>query len=241
MPHITTRATSGAVAFSAFGALLALMSVAAFWKPYFSHPARITEIYVHTHVLFVGLWMSALVTQPLLIRRGRYDLHRKVGQASFALAPLVGLSALLLAHSRFSRMDDATLARSLFTLYLPLMSITGFLASYGLAVAFRRRRAAHAAFMLGTALALIDPIAVRLVFFYTAAGEVHWVYDAIGIALVGTTLTILIVLSRHVPRARAAFAVLLVLFGMLSAGWVTLARTEAWAVFARWFVDLPLT
>jgi hypothetical protein len=237
----TTARRSGIAAFSAFCALLAVLSVVAFWKPYFSILTRVTENYVHLHVFFVGLWMSALVAQPLLIRRARIDLHRAVGRASFVLAPLVALTALLLAHSRFSRMDEPTLARSLFTLYLPLMSVTGFVASYVLAIAYRRHRAAHAAFMLGTALALIEPIAVRLIFFYTSVGDVHWLYDVVGIALVATILTVLIALSRNAPRARNAFAALLVLFGTLSAGWFTLARSDAWTAFARWFVDLPLT
>ena len=69
----------------------------------------------------------------------------------------------------------------------------------------------------------------------------HWIYDVIGIALVGAMLTILIMLSGNVPPARNAFVVLLVLFGTLSAGWFTLARTAGWATLARWFVDLPLT
>jgi hypothetical protein len=238
---INRRASSSTVAFSALGATLLLVSIAAFWKPYFSHLTSVTEPYLHGHVFFVALWMAALIAQPLLIRARRLDLHRTIGRASFALAPLVALSALLLSHSRFSRMDDATLARSLFTLYLPLAATVAFLVSYGLAVAFRRQRAAHAAFMLGTAFALVDPIAVRLIFFYTPAGEVHWIYDIIGIAIVGTILTILIVKSRHEPRARNAFVTLLALFGTLSAGWFTLARTHGWASFARWFVDLPLT
>jgi hypothetical protein len=234
-------ATRSTAAFSAFGAILLLVSVAAFWKPYFSHPASVAEPYVHGHVFFVGLWMSALIAQPLLIRARRFDLHRAVGRASIGLAALVAVSALLLAHSRFNRMDEATLARSLFTLYLPLMSTAAFLGSYGLALACRRRRSAHAAFMLGTALALIEPIAVRLIFFYTSAGEVHWIYDIIGIALAGTILMICIALAGNLPGARNAFVVLLILFATLSAGWFTLARTEAWAAFARWFVDLPLT
>lgn len=232
---------SAPLAFSLLGAFLVLASVAAFWTPYFSNPLRIREVYLHAHVVFVALWMSALIAQPLLIHVRRYDLHRAIGRASFALAPAVGLTALLLAHSRFSRMDDGTLANAGYTLYLPLMSITGFLASYALAIAFRRRRAAHAVFMLGTALALIEPIAVRLIFFYTTVGEVHWIYDVIGIVLVAAILIGLIVGFEDAPGARTALAVLLVLFGMLSAGWFTLARTSAWAALARWFVDLPLT
>jgi hypothetical protein len=245
MPRDVTRMSSGVshstFAFSAAGAMLAVLAFAAFWTPYFSHPISITEPYVHAHVFCVALWMAALIVQPLLIRAGRYDLHRAIGRASFAFAPLVGISALLLAHSRFSRMDEATLARSAASLYLPLMSTTAFVVTYALAVAFRRHRAAHAAFMLGTAFSLVDPIAARLIFFYTPAGEVHWTYDVVGIAVVGTILTLLIVKSRDVPRERDAFVALLVLFGTLSTGWFTLARTQGWAAFARWFVDLPLT
>jgi hypothetical protein len=70
---------------------------------------------------------------------------------------------------------------------------------------------------------------------------VHWIYDVVGIAVVGTVLSALIVLSRELPRARFALVALLVLFGTLSAGWFTLARTDGWARFARWFLDLPLT
>ena len=87
----------------------------------------------------------------------------------------------------------------------------------------------------------MDPIAARLIFFYTSAGEVHWIYDVVGIAVVGTVLSALIVLSRELPRARFSLVALLVLFGTLSAGWFTLARTDGWARFARWFLDLPLT
>jgi hypothetical protein len=236
-----TPAGSSTVVFSAAGAALVLISIVAFWKPYFSHPASVAEPYVHAHVFFVALWMGALIVQPMLISARRRDLHRAIGRASYALAPLVGLSALLLAHSRFSRMDAARLAAESFTLYLPLMSTAAFLVSYGLAMACRRHRAAHAAFMSGTAFALVDPIAVRLIFFYTPAGAVHWIYDVTSIVLVGTALAILIVLSRDAPRARNAFLTLLVLFAGLSAGWFTLARTAQWETFAHWFVQLPLT
>lgn len=234
-------ASGSAVAFSAVATVLVPVSIVAFWTPYFSHLTGVTERYVHAHVVFVALWMSALIAQPLLIRARRLDLHRAIGKVSFALAPLVGITALLLAHSRFRRMDEATLASSLFSLYLPLMSTTAFLVSYALAVVYRRQWAAHAAFMSGTAFALVDPIAVRLIFFYASAGEVHWIYDVIGIALVGAALVLLVVLTRGVPRARNAFLVLLVLFGTLSFGWFTVSTTDAWATFARWFVDLPLT
>jgi hypothetical protein len=59
MTRDTSGAISSTVAFSAAGASLAVVSIAAFWKPYFSHPASVAEPYVHVHVFFVALWMSA--------------------------------------------------------------------------------------------------------------------------------------------------------------------------------------
>ena len=190
-----------------------------------------------------GEWLAlaASLTGVLLITRPAFLF----GGAASDIPPWQALIAL--GGAAFSGSAYATIRRmpmerpEVVVLYLPLMSTTAFLASYGLALSFRRYWAAHAAFMLGTALALVEPIAVRLIFFYTSAGEAHWIYDVVGIALVGTVLSILIVVSRDVPRARSALVALLVLFGTLSAGWFTLARTDGWARFARWFVDLPLT
>jgi hypothetical protein len=65
---VRTHELRSTVAFSAAAGALLLLSVAAFSKPYFSHPISITEPYVHTHVFFVALWLSALIAQPLLIR-----------------------------------------------------------------------------------------------------------------------------------------------------------------------------
>ncbi|MGD9902096.1 MAG: hypothetical protein AB7U83_01400 [Vicinamibacterales bacterium] len=233
--------TDGPRAFSLFIGGLVVLALLAFWTPYFSRITLVSEPYVHLHVVLVVLWMAMLIGQPLLIRARRLALHRSIGRASFGLAPAIAVSALLLAHSRFSRMDAPAFDRAAYSLWLPVMATVAFLGSYGLAITYRRRMAAHAVFMLGTGLSLVDPILVRLIFFYTPAGETHWIYDVVAIAVITGVLTPVMLRGDRSGHARPATAVLLGLFALLTLGWLTLARTDAWAAFARWFVALPLT
>lgn len=230
----------GTLPFALLAAVLALASLLAFWPPYFSKFATLADVRLHAHVGFVVLWMAALIAQPLLIRARRFEQHRLVGRLSFALAPLVVVSAMLLSHARFSAAPAEDFALHARFFYLPVQATVGFALSYALAIAFRRRRKVHAAFMLGTALALIDPIAARIILFYTDTADDHWIYDYIAFAISGPILLILLALARSSP-ARLAFAALLALFACLQIGWLTLSRTTLWRDFAAWFVALPLS
>jgi hypothetical protein len=120
-------------------------------------------------------------------------------------------------------------------------STVAFFGCYAAAIAFRRSMAVHAVFMLGTGLSLLDPILVRLIFFFTSAGPVHWIYDVIAITVIVLILVPVIVLSDRGGRTRRAAAALLGLFALFTAGWLTLARTDAFKAFTHWFVALPLT
>jgi uncharacterized membrane protein len=225
--------------FSLFVGGLFVAALVAFWTPYFSRLARVPETYVHLHVVLVVLWMAMLIGQPLLIRARRPGLHRRIGRVSFVLAPAVAASALLLAHSRFTRMDAPAFEAAAHSLWLPAMATMAFFGCYVLAIAYRRRTAVHAIFMLGTGLSLIDPILARLIFFYTPAGETHWTYDVGAIAVITLVLTPVMLVGGR--GARRAAAVLLGLFALVTLGWLTLARTDAWSAFAHWFIALPLT
>ena len=54
----------------------------------------------HLHAITATLWMLMLVAQPLAIRTKRLTLHRRLGRTSYALAPVVLMSMVLLAHSK---------------------------------------------------------------------------------------------------------------------------------------------
>jgi hypothetical protein len=136
---------------------LLLVAVVAFWPSYLSTLSTASG-YTHLHAVTAATWMLMLVVQPLAIRNRQLGWHRALGRASYAVAPLVVISMVLLAHSK---MPNAP-ASELPGFYVPLSLAGLFALSYVLAIINRRTIALHARFMVCTALTLIDPVGVRL-------------------------------------------------------------------------------
>lgn len=113
---------------------LAVLAVPAFWPGYLSTLPGGSDVYVHAHALAGASWLALLVAQPLLLRSGHARWHRRLGRLSWGLAPCFVLSAVLLAHARFSRMDATRFAAEAYTLYLPLSAALLFACAYALAM-----------------------------------------------------------------------------------------------------------
>jgi hypothetical protein len=45
--------------------------------------------FMHTHAVVMGTWLSLLLTQSVLVARGRVALHRQLGMASFVMVPVI--------------------------------------------------------------------------------------------------------------------------------------------------------
>jgi hypothetical protein len=177
----------------------------------------------------------------VLIRTGRRGAHRALGKVSYLAAPLFLLSGLLLAHYRFSRMEEATFASEAYTLYLPLSVSLLFLVAYVLALVHRRKAALHGCFMLCTALLLVDPVVARALAFHVVQLPEFWHYQIITFAI---ELVILLALLRALPRRsaeRRSFARFATMFGAVQLLWFVAPRSAAWLSFAEWFRRLPLT
>ena len=135
------------------------IAVIAFWPSYLSRPFT-ADRYTHVHAITATLWMLMLVAQPLAIRTKRLTLHRRLGRSSYALAPVVLMSMVLLAHSKTHGVGVAQNVE----IYVPLSLTAVFALSYTLGILTRRTLALHARFMVCTALTLIDPVLVRMMF-----------------------------------------------------------------------------
>lgn len=216
------------------------LSVLAFWPLYFARLPGGPELLAHLHLAGVAGWFALLVSQPILIGRGRFALHRRVGRASYLLAPYLAVTSLLLAHSRFDRMPPETFAAEGHSLYLPLIAVILFLASFALAIRHRRRALLHSRFMVGTAFAFFDPIVARLLYFYSPLPPGPVLYPLIGFGLADLGLLWLLLADRS-SEGRKAFRILLPMFLAGHVGWFTFAQTAAWRRFSEWFTQLPLT
>lgn len=181
-----------------------------------------------------------LVAQPMAIRARRLAFHRMVGRASYVLAPLVLVSMVLLAHSRIRSAGAEAYATQTYVLYLQASLAVVFAFSYGSAILKRRDTGLHARFMVCTGLTLIDPVAIRLMFWIDPTPT--WNYQWFTFGLTDIVLIMLIWQERHRAAPRAVFKAMLVVFVLAQLPAVLgLTGTPLWQAFAGWFAALPLT
>ena len=132
--------------------LMLLGVVLGFWPSYFMALPS-TRLSLHAHGLFMLLWMGTLIAQATLFRTGQMDWHRRVGRASYAVAPLLVVFGFVVIHDFLVR--EGSGAAALQTLTLPLFAILQFALTYGLAIAYRRQTQLHARYMIATGLVLM--------------------------------------------------------------------------------------
>jgi uncharacterized membrane protein YozB (DUF420 family) len=97
---------------------------------------------IHFHALAFGGWLVVLTTQVLLIRRGRHDLHRKLGIAAIALYAVMlvlGPATAIVANRSELGTPDADPA----FLAIQLTDIIAFAGLAGAAILLRRNPPAH--------------------------------------------------------------------------------------------------
>jgi hypothetical protein len=239
VPLRRDRTLTGFVA--GLGIVLLVLAVGAFWPQYLAKPLRTLDVYTHAHALIGVAWMLLVIAQPLAIRSGARALHRVLGRASYVVAPAFVVSGILLVHRRLSVMDAATFAKEAYFLYLPLAIGILFAVAAGLGFLYRRQMPLHARFMAATALLLIDPVVVRVLFFSLPPLPGPTTYQFITFLI--TDLLFVALVLGFIPRAPrpAPLWRFLAFMVVVQALWFTFALTPTWFAFAQWFIALPLT
>lgn len=216
--------------------LLLCVAVLGFWKPYFSR-LDAAQGMAHLHAISMLAWIGMLVAQPLLIRTRRLAWHRRLGKASYAVVPLVVVSALILAQLRISQAPPQLLPMQQFILFLGVSTSVLFLVIWGLGIRYRHEPALHARYMAGTALTMIDPSLARVMISWIPSVPPPF-YQFITFGLLYTILLTLIALDRKSARGRSALWVLLALFVALHASIMLVPGTSVWQRFAGWYAGL---
>jgi hypothetical protein len=224
-----------------------LFSIWGFWPSYFSRLLE-TGWREHFHGITLVSWCMLMVTQAYLIRSNQRPLHRRVGKLSYLLAPLVVISTIALAHSRYPQ-DELTVF-AFYGLALPTGLLAQFLFAYGLAIYHRRSPAIHARYMVCTTIPLVPPIFDRIMAFYLlpppqAAFMPHIgtdplysliSYSVADLALVGFSIWD----WRHRKRLNVFPVVLAAFVAFQGLGFV-LHRMAFWRSGVEWFLNLPLS
>jgi len=214
------------------------LALLAFWKSYVTHPTSF-DPYTHAHAVLMVGWFAILIAQPFLIRRERRATHRVLGRISFVLVPCLAASILLLTHVRVRAAPSLPADARFF--FLPFGMTILLVVPWLLAIKHRHVVALHARYMICTAFAVIDPIVGRISYFYFPPLPAPDYAPLVSYTLSAGVLIALIIREREQRVGRGVFPFVLVLATVVYAGFFTLAKTDAWLAFIRWFGSLALT
>ncbi|MCW5898488.1 MAG: hypothetical protein KIT10_04380 [Flavobacteriales bacterium] len=117
------------------------------------------------HGIILLLWYVLLLVQPMLIRSGRADLHRRLGLAGAALAVAVMVSTVLMVLRFPTRMVALSAERGVpveelepglnMILWLDLFMLLLFVGFFAAAMAQRNKPQAHKRYMFFAGVALV--------------------------------------------------------------------------------------
>lgn len=212
---------------------LLLLAVFGFWKPYFARLPG-ADLLTHVHVGLTLAWFALLLLQPVLVLRGRRDLHRALGRCGYVLVPAIVVTAVLMARQHVATAPPEAFDFRAMVLFLGLGNAVLFAGFWALAIHHRREPALHARYMLATTLTLLDPVLARVMIFWARPPGVEDL-QMVSYGVIGAILLALIVLERRAPRGRGAFPVVLALFALMYVLTRTFAFSPSWQAFARWF------
>lgn len=135
----------------------------------FSHSyfLRITELSVfhHIHGAIAGAWILLLMIQPILYKRGKLALHRKIGRiASFTLFPLLLLGGLKMIHLMLNNANAYPPGVPNRLAYLDFYGVILLLYFFYQAISKAKQLQIHARFMSLTVLVMLPPAIARMLF-----------------------------------------------------------------------------
>ncbi len=177
-----------------FMLLLIAIAFLGFYKTYFSHFFDFSEvtaitrgnitIFHHLHAILASLWILLLIVQPLLIRSGKYKIHKKTGKISYFIFPLLILSFIPLILN-ILKSDHPIRA------YGTISNSILLILFYSLAVYNRKNMPIHMRYMIGTAFSFLGPtigrIGVYLIGWHAKTSD-SAVYILVYIILIGLIL-----------------------------------------------------
>jgi len=149
-----------------FMLLLLVLAFVGFYKSYFSYFPSLSEgygsitksnvtVFHHLHALTATVWVFFLIIQPLLIRYGKYRIHKKLGKTSYFIFPLLIASLIPLI---IYILGSSHPVRS----FNPIADSVSLILFYSLAVYNKKNTPKHMRYMIGTATVFLGPTIARI-------------------------------------------------------------------------------
>lgn len=144
--------------------LIAVISLSGFYESYFQFLPQFRRFptIIHIHFAAFFCWFAMIIIQPVLIRQKNYILHRRVGQLSYLLAPILVLTIIVLVRDKVQREWAVSLENAAMTAFIGLLDILSFSAYYIIAMIKRNNTRWHVAFIIAASLVVLNPGMARL-------------------------------------------------------------------------------
>ena len=218
--------------------VLLAISIAGFWRTYFSVLFDGPHATHHFHGVPMTLWVCLLITQAWLMRARRVRQHRQLGRVSYVLAPLVVVAGIVVTIHNISSAPDPMVPFMLSLYWFGWFNALLFGLLYALAIVHRRDVQLHARYMIATGLVFLFPGLSRLIYqvvevfgwpppeFY----DLQFLTGLIGVALIAW--------DRLHGRFRAPFIVFTALWALNLVIWHLIPGWAWWRSFTAWSVTL---
>ncbi len=229
--------------------LLLPLTLLGFFPTYFGKlPGALPTVF-HLHAAFMLIWIAIAISQPFLIKWKKTGTHRRIGQISYFVMPLVIFTGYLIIRFGYNRsierlhaavdrgessLSPAAIADiSAQNSMIGIVYLVWLALFYLLAVRWRKKIIPHSTYMFAAMLTLLGPTVDRIIF------QVYQYYG-IGFNLFAETavfvlidLLLLLVAWYQWKRGKALRPVLtaLTIYVFGQGAYFLLPRIEMWNRF----------
>jgi hypothetical protein len=179
------------------------------------------------------LWLTMLITQPILIKYKKWDLHRTLGKVSYFLVPFILVSIFLVGRVGYLR-EGVNLPPSvkIGLLALSIPNLFAFSIWYVLSMVNKSKAPIHMRYMIATSLLLIGPGLGRLTINYGGASLATALVIAQTTAILISLALLLYDVIKHRPFK--PFIVAFIVLSVVHLSWL-FRMTMVWQEFGGSF------
>ncbi len=172
-----------------------------------------------------------LITQPILIKQQRIDLHRKFGKLSYVLAPILILTIIILAINQIQRELSLAENNAAVTAFIALIDILSFSTYFIIAMLNSKNLRWHVAFLVAATLVVLNPGLSRLL------NQIEYGLGMLVAVLLPFVLSIFVICIERIkykrPILRSPYFLYLCLWTITILMFATIPKTEFWINFVN--------
>ncbi len=210
---------------------VAVISMAGFFNSYlkfFPDFERFPFI-IHIHFFAFSIWFALLIIQPILIRKKKFALHRKLGKVSYFIAPLLVATIAILVKKQIQRELLNSETGAAVTAFVGIIDIVSFSTYYVIAMINSSNTRWHIAFIVAATIVVLNPGLSRLL------NQIQYGLGIPAAILLPYFIAIPLVIIEKVkfkkPILKSPYYLYLCCWTVTIALFITIPNTQAWVRF----------